>query len=181
LVSTDYSALLLKLAIQIAELIQNVEIRGELLNLADRAWDHLVERRIKRGPGTGLWDQSAEAHGHLGRDDGSHQLELPSWHSTLAVVDGLSMAMRLAYAEPPPSGPLQIQARDLLAEAEHLFEHEMVSGRHVGTDPSRQLTIEKIRHDLSAARDILGSRPGTATAILLEVLQDLRTLSYTDG
>jgi hypothetical protein len=82
----------------------------------------------------------------------------------------------------PPlrSERLAVLARDLLSEAEHLYDMELLSGA-AEAGPKMQQTLQIIRVNLRRAREIASDRPGTAAALANEVLRSLDELAAARG
>jgi hypothetical protein len=63
--ASNFAPLLLKRTFQIALLMGDTRLCGTLLALADSVWEHLLQRRLKDGPGQDLWDQPGDAFEQL--------------------------------------------------------------------------------------------------------------------
>jgi len=170
-VATDFAPLLLKRAVFIASLINNIERRGEILQLADDVWDHVFLRRMKEGAGRELWDQPAEAFTAL-----TQRFTEPSWHHTVRVVESLVFAANMADSHPLRSEGLGTLTQDLLAEAEHPFDQELLAGS-TEAGPAMRDKIETVRQRLRRVRQISADRPGSAASLLLSVLRELDDLA----
>jgi hypothetical protein len=170
-VAPDFAPLLLKRTLRIASLINDIELRGVMLSLADEVWDHLSLRRIKDGQAQDLWDQPADVFPTV-----TLRSEQPVWHMTLRVVESLVAAATIADSHPLRSDVLSTFSKELLAEAEHLFDQELLAG---ATEAGRSMRekLETVRHRLQRSRDITTDRPGSATSLLLSVLRDLDDLA----
>ncbi|MEJ3745405.1 SCO2524 family protein [Actinomycetes bacterium KLBMP 9797] len=170
-VVSDFSPLLLKRTIQIAGLVGDTELRGRLLTQADLIWDHLQRRRLKEGHGRDLWDQASGAFPHVDTTE-----DQPSWYYTARVVECLVTAANLVSAPPLRSEALTDLAAELLNEAEHLFDRELLGG---ASEAGRALrhSLQTARANLRRARDVLGDRPGTAFVLASDVLRELEQLS----
>lgn len=168
---SNFAALLLKRAVGVAGLLGDTDLRGRLLGLADTVWDHLLLRRLTDGPGRDLWDQPAAAFDQI---DVRH--ELPSWYHTERVVECLVAAAKVVSRAPLRSTRLSELAVDLLNEADHLFDRELLSwSGEIG--PSVRVTLQTVRVNLRRAREILNDRPGSAGVLAVEVLRDLDRLA----
>jgi hypothetical protein len=170
-IATDFAPLLLKRTMRIASLINNVQLRGKLLDLAGEVWDHLDERRLEDGNGAALWDQPAGVFSTI-----EERFEQPSWHHTVRVVESLVIAASMAETHPLLSPTLADFAQDLLAEAEHIFDQELLAGS-IESGRSMRERIETSRHLLNRCRQIMADRPGSAVAVLLGVLRELDSLA----
>lgn len=169
-VANDFSALLLKRTIRIAELLNDIDLRGLIVELADLIWVHISERRLVGGTGQGLWD---DPHGAFENRSGSGAV---SWHHTVRVVESLVIAANLVSSHPLRSARLVDLAHDLLGEADHLFDQEQFAGTTSG-GPALQRKLELLRSTLDRSRGILLDRPATAVVLASEVLRELDRLA----
>ncbi len=168
---TDFSPLLLKRTIRLAGLMRDTELRGQLLAQADVVWDHLLQRRIKDGPAHNLWDQVSDVYEQVtDRADG------PSWYFTERVVECVVAAASVVSDSTLKSDRLTAYARDLLNEAEHLFDQELLSGSG-SAGPSVRDLLRSVRANLRRAQQIIDDRPGTAAVLATAVLRDLDHLA----
>src|SRR5690606_8468280 len=94
-VGTDFAPLLLKRAVQVAELVRDIDVRSQLLDLTDRIWEHMSRRRIRSGAGKGLWDQPQHVF-----DEITSPPTAVSWHHTMRIVESLVIAARLTSSDP---------------------------------------------------------------------------------
>jgi hypothetical protein len=170
-VATDFAPLLLKRVVSTAGLTSDLRLRGQLLGLADDIWEHIETRRIEDGPARSLWDQPARVFQKF-----SDRFDRPSWHHTLRVAESLTLAARLVATHPPRSEQLADFAYDLLAEAEHLFDQELLLAPERADLPLRA-KLELNRDRLRRCREIVTDRPASATALVFDVLRDLDQLS----
>jgi hypothetical protein len=168
---SDFAPLLLKRTIRIAGLMRDTELRGALLGLADAVWDHVQQRRITREPGTDLWDQAGNAFRQipLGTD-------VPSWYYTRRVVECLVTAAEVVGSPPLRNERLAELAGDLLSEADHRFDQELLRGS-TEAGPTMRLTLQSARATLARAREIMPDHPGTAVVLVSEVLRNLDQLA----
>lgn len=166
-VVSDYAALLLKRSVRAAELSRNSAARERLLNVAEAAMEHLWRRRLKDGRGVGLWDDPRAVFPGV---DAHH--ELPSWSLTERIIESLVIAAGAVGAQPIRSARLQEIASDLLSEADHLFSQEQLqTSDHRGS--AMHSSLHRLESKLQRARSLLQERPGTAKAIVVEVLREL--------
>jgi hypothetical protein len=168
---SDFSPQLLRQTISVAALLRDIGLRTDVMSLADLVWDdHLVRRRLSSGPASQLWDQPSEIYPEV--DPGK---ALPSWYYTDRVV-GCLVATALFLGQPPQrSSRLTDLATDLLAEADHLFDQEMLSvSAEVG--PTMRTALQTLRATLRRAHEVLDERPGTAWALASYVLIELDRL-----
>lgn len=168
---SDFSPQLLKGTIRVAGLLTGTETRGRLLDLADQIWDHLLLRQHRNGPASKLWDQPSEVYPEV-KPSGDQ----PSWYYTERVVECLVGAAAVVESPPLRSERLTEYAADLLAEAEHLFDQEllMVSAE---AGPAMGTALQTARTTLRRASDILPLRPATAIVLATDVLRELDRLA----
>jgi len=169
-VAADFSALLLKRTVRIAQLLNDIDLRSEIVDLADLIWVHVDDRRLRGGPGRSLWDEPFGAYGE------GVAVGPPSWHHTVRVVESLVIASTLVSSHPLRSERLVDLAHDLLGEADHLFDQEQFAGATTG-GPALQRKLEILRSTLDRGRLILLDRPGTAVVLASEVLRELDRLA----
>ncbi|MFC6023727.1 SCO2524 family protein [Plantactinospora solaniradicis] len=168
---SEFSALLLQRTSFIGGLFSDADQRARMLDLADRVWDHLVVRRIERGNARSLWDQPARAFGQF-----EDYYDAPSWYYTERVVQSLVTTVKILRRPPLRSERLTLHALDLLNEAEHLYDVELLSGT-AEAGPRMQQTLQIVRVNLRRAREIVHERPGTAAALASSVLRSLDELN----
>ncbi|MFC0530712.1 SCO2524 family protein [Phytohabitans kaempferiae] len=170
-VASDYSPLLLKRTLQVAGLVRDPELRGRLLSQADLVWDHLVKRRLIDGSARDLWDRPSGAFSQIPASD-----DAPSWYYTERVVECLVAAANLVRRSPLRSDQLTALAGELLNEADHLFDRELLDG---GSDagPALRHALQNARASLRRARQLLSDRPGTAYVLASDVLRELDRLA----
>ncbi|MBO4205173.1 SCO2524 family protein [Micromonospora echinofusca] len=166
-VVSDFSALLLQRAAVIARLLSDARHRDDVLDLADRAWDHLLLRRLAEGPGRSLWDQPDRVFDQVD----FHYTE-PSWYHTERVVHGLVNSADILARPPLRSERLAAMARDLLSEAEHLYDMELLSGT-AEANPRLRESMYNVRVSLRRGREIIQDKPGVSMALALDVLLTL--------
>jgi hypothetical protein len=170
-VMSDLSPQLLQRTVRIAGLLGNPERRQRLLNLADDVWTHIDRRRLRQDPGRDLWDQPRHAFQQL-----TAEHKQPSWYYTKRVVDCLITAAKVIGSPPVRSPLLSGIAGDLLNEAEHLFDQELLDGSSEG-GPSVRAQLDTLREKLRRARRLLRDQPGTAVVLASEVLGTLDNLA----
>lgn len=170
-VGTDFAPLLLKRAVQVAELVRDIDVRSQLLDLTDEVWDHMGRRRIRSGAGKGLWDQPQHVFGEI-----TSPPKVVSWHHTMRVVESLVIAARLTSTDPLRGARLSELGAELLAEAQHRYDWEILQGS--GETRNRlSADLSEIGGQLDRARAIMADAPGSAVARLLRVLLDLDSLA----
>jgi hypothetical protein len=167
----DFSPQLLKRTVRVAGLLRTAEGRGQMLDLADRIWDHIQLRQHRNGPASQLWDQPRGAYAEVKAAD-----ERTSWYFTERVVECLVTAAFVVSSPPLRSHIATGLAADLLAEAEHLFDQEllMISAE---AGPAMGSALQTVRTTLRRARDLMPDRPGTALVLVSEVLRELDRLA----
>ncbi|HEY1177673.1 MAG TPA: SCO2524 family protein [Phytomonospora sp.] len=169
---SDFGAVLLKRIVRIAALIDDVELRDELLRLGDRVWDHLVQRRLSAGPFKDLWDEPSNVYTQLGE---GHALGA-SWHHTIRVVESLVGAAQLVRSDPPRSEFMIRQAQHSISEAEHLYDQELLDGGAESGKSIRDL-LQTVHANLLRAKEIQYERPASSVAIVQKVLRELDRLA----
>ena len=92
------------------------------------------------------------------------------------VVQALVVTANVLDRPPLRSQSLSQLAFELLTEAEHLFDRELMRGSGVA-GPVLEETIKKIRATLRRTRQVLPDRPGTAAVLASNVLSLLDELS----
>jgi hypothetical protein len=168
---SEFAALLLQRTMVISGLITDAVERSKLLDLGDRIWDHLAKRRLDAGKGRNLWDQPRQIFGQL-----TTRHDEPSWYYTERVVQGLVTTANMLSRAPLRSQRLADYAFDLLSEAEHLFDMELLAGSGEG-GPVIRNTLMLARVHLQRAREIVSDRPGTAATLASTVLVALDELA----
>jgi len=174
----DYAPILLECAAQALASVRDTHQRSQLSHLVDQIWRHLERRRIADGPCAGLWDQPSRVFPSLTAGLADSET-LPSWFYTFRVVECLISAVDVVESAPPGSQPLANHAAELLAEAEHLYDQEMLAASaSASTKPDKheEATLDAASATLTLARQLLADRPGSATALALDVLRDLSAL-----
>jgi hypothetical protein len=173
----EFASLLLQRSIVIGGLLNDVEERARLLRLADRVWDHLSRRRLDSGVHARLWDQPSAVF------EGLPLHSAPSWYYTERVIQCLISAANLLSEEPLVNDRLVTQAYDLLYEAEHLYDMELMKGSS-GASLEVKDVLTEIRTKLERARSIARTRPGAAIALsssMLTLLDKLDAVRDTDS
>jgi hypothetical protein len=168
---SDFSPQLLKRVIRVASLVSATDLRAQVLHLADQIWGHLLARQHKTGAANRLWDQPNDVFQDLGRSP-----EQPSWYYTERVVECLIAAAGLVSSPPLRSTRLAEVAADLLAEAEHLFDQELLTVS-AEAGPTMGPALRTARATLRRARETLPNRPATAAVLAGEVLRELDRLA----
>jgi hypothetical protein len=166
----DYAPLLLKRLVHAASLLNTINARATLLDVADQVWAHLERRRIRGGPAAKLWDQPGQVYGAIGAE-----FTEPSWHFNIRVVESMVLAARFAGSEPARSRELETLAQQLLVEAEHVYDQELLRGSGAA-GPSLAQEIQAVGTTIRHAKDIVDERPGTAFALGVRALIDLDRL-----
>ncbi|GAB4008612.1 hypothetical protein GCM10029992_65460 [Glycomyces albus] len=166
----DYAALLLKRLYHAASLLTTIEARAELLGVADEVWEHLARRRMRKGEAAKLWDQPGQVFEQL-----DVEFENPSWHFTVRVVESMILAAQFAASEPARSRDLEHLAKELLVEAEHVYDQELFRGSGAA-GPSLAQEIQAVGTTIRHAKDIVDERPGTAYSLGVRALLELDRL-----
>lgn len=168
---TDFTPQLLKRTLRVANLLTTTEPRSRLLDLSDEIWDHIVLRQHKSGPANGLWDQPSQVFPEV-----KPSPEAPSWYFTERAVECLVSAAGLIESEPLRSPRISDLALDLLAEAEHLFDRELLEVS-AEAGPAMGTVLQTSRVTLRRAREVLPYRPATAWVLVSDVLRELDRLA----
>lgn len=168
---SEFAPLLLQRMANLAGLFNDVRQRGTVLDMADRVWDHLLDRRLKQTIGRNLWDYPTGALPDLG----ASQADLPSWYYTQRVVQALVVTANVLDRPPLRSEEMVDFAFELLSEAEHLFDRALIHG--VASGSSMDGPVKMIRANLRRAREVLADRPGTAAVLASNVLNMLSEIS----
>ncbi|GAA3213845.1 SCO2524 family protein [Actinocorallia longicatena] len=169
---TDYSAVILKRALKLAGMARSTEMRDALIEFGDTIWSHLSLRRIDGGDGKGLWDDPSKIFPHLLKPT---RIPSASWYYTERIVECLVFATKLVNDRPPQSSALVSHARDLLNEANNLFDFEVMNSTIAARGPLRN-ELDQAQTMLDRAREVLYQRPGTSESLTLEVLRLLDKL-----
>ena len=164
----SFSSLVLKRLLRVAELLDDNAARVRTLDLADQIWKHIERRRITAPAGRGLWDEPTQVFTGLPSTTGG----MPSWHQTERVMEALVAAANVTGSSPAAAGRLLDTARQLLAEAEHLFDQERLRGTNDTGEQMRE-SFQVVGAKLRRARELLRERPGTASVLAGDVLREL--------
>ena len=168
---TDFAPLLLKRTVRIAGLMRNTELRSGLLQLADGIWEHLLRRRITSEPGMDLWDQPENVFEQV-----PPSAEGPSWYYARRVVECLVTASEVVTSPPLRTQRLAELAADLISEADHRFDQELLRGS-TEAGPAMRESIQGARATLHRARSIIDDYPGSAFVLVSEALLELDRLA----
>lgn len=170
---SDYAAVVLKRALKVAGMARSTELRDTLIALVDDVWAHVLRRRIPTGDAQNLWDHPGTVFTAIEPKD-DHAA--PSWYFSERIVECLVEAANLISGSPLRSTRLSAIALDLLNEAEHLFDDELLSSSaEVG--PAMRDSLLRTQASLVRAREVLSTRPGTAFVLAGEVLRELDRLT----
>ena len=168
---SDFAAILLKRTVALAAMARSTELRDTVLRLADDVWEHLEHRRIQSGNARNLWDQP---HHQFPEIEERHNVQ--SWYYTERIVECLVAAAQLVDSDPLRSDRLADYALDLVNEAEHLYDNELLNGSSEA-GPAMRDKLQRVQASLVRARELLRVRPGTAAVLASEVLRDLDGLN----
>lgn len=167
----DYPTVLLKRSLQAARLSGNLETRDKLMELAQETMGHLDRRTFRDGSATGLWDDPGRVFG------GELATGRPSWYITERVVECLVAADRM-FREPPLRSPSLMQrTMEMLTEAEHLLNRELLELSEEDVSSNRA-ALARVEQRLSRARDVIDERPGTALSLATQSLLELDELAF---
>ncbi|MFC8044640.1 SCO2524 family protein [Nocardia sp. NPDC057353] len=170
---SDFAPVLLKRILQAAQLSGNIGARDRLMELAKSAMDHLDARTLRQGNAAGLWDDP-----HVLFGPGTAPVEEPSWYMTERVVECLVTADKTFREAPLTSPPMVNRAVELLNEAEHLLNQEMLNVSIEQSSEDR-VALDRVEEHLEQARQLVARRQaGTAFVLAADALRDLYRLSY---
>jgi hypothetical protein len=164
----SFSSLILKRLLRVAQLLDDNASRVRTLDLADQVWRHIERRRITASRARGLWDEPAQVFPGLPSTAGGR----PSWHQTERVMEALVAAANVTASSPTAAADLLDSARQLLGEAEHLFDQERLRGSNDTGEQLRE-SFQVVGAKLRRARELLDERPGTASVLAGDVLREL--------
>lgn len=167
----DMSPVVFRRALDLAGMVSDGALRSRLIELSDAVWTHLRDRAIREGDDRGLWDRPAGVFNHIGKEH-----TRVSWYYTKRVVDCLVTAARVINEQPVRSALLTQIADDLLNEADHLYDRELLNGTTTRGEALR-VELERLGTELRRARSVRRERPGVAVAVTEEVLRKLDRLS----
>ncbi len=170
-VMSDFAPLLMRRAVSLAGLLRNAELRARMLDLSDQVWTHLESRRMERSRGF-VWDQPQRVFPEL-----KMVHDRPSWYFTKRVVDSLITSAEVIGSEPLRSEQATRLAEEMLAEATHLYDQELLRGP-VDPGPSTRDKLQLLAGQLNRARESVATHPGTALALANRILLDLHELAF---
>jgi hypothetical protein len=170
-VMSDFAPLLMRRAVSLAGLLRNAELRARMLDLSDQVWTHLESRRMERSRGI-VWDQPQRVFPEL-----KVVHDRPSWYFTKRVVDSLITSAEVIGSEPLRSEQATRLAEEMLAEATHLYDQELLRGP-VDPGPSTRDKLQLLAGQLNRARESVATHPGTALALANRILLDLHELAF---
>jgi hypothetical protein len=165
---SSYTLLVLKRVLKVAQLLEDSSDRTRFLDLADLIWTQIEGRRIETGNGRGLWDEPTQVFSGTSYAP----YGVPSWYHTERVVEALVGAAAVTETPTSASDEMVDSARQLLAEAEHLFDRERLRGTNDTGEQMRE-SFQVVGAKLRRAREILRDRPGTASVLAQDVLREL--------
>jgi hypothetical protein len=168
---SSYTLLVLKRVLTVAELLEGSSSRTRFLDLADLIWTHIERRQIEAANGRGLWDEPTQVF--PGTPYAPY--EIPSWYHTERVIEALVAAANVTQRPPTATDELTEIAKQLLAEAEYLFDRERLRGTNDTGEQMRE-NFQVVGTKLRRARELLRDRPGTASVLAGDVLRDLDTI-----
>jgi hypothetical protein len=168
---SSYTLLVLNRVLRAAELLEDSSARTRFLDLADLIWAHIERRQIAAANGRGLWDEPTQvftgtSHAPYGE---------PSWYHTERVMEALVAAANVTQRPPAATDEVTAIAKQLLAEAEYLFDRERLRGTNDTGEQMRE-SFQVVGTKLRRARELLRDRPGTAIVLAGDVLRELDTI-----
>jgi hypothetical protein len=165
---SSFTSLILKRLLRVAELLNDGPARVRYLDLADLIWAQVERRRIEATNGRGLWDEPTQVFTGTSFDP----YGAPSWYQTERVMEALVAAANVTQSPATAAPDLVEFARQLLAEAEHLFDQERLRGTN-DTGTQMRESFQVVGATLRRARELLLDRPGTASTLAADVLREL--------
>ena len=188
-VVSSFSMLLLKQMVQVAARTEDSSERSELLQKADKIWEHLQDRRLTGGDGRELWDAPRNVYDERRRSgSGTVQQDWPSWYHTERVMEALVQAAQAVHTESTPGNSVSVLAGEVLAAAENLLDRELLRGTYAGQSSlysdeqmtgKLELTLRKIQSTLRRSRALHTVQPATSMALAQSALQDLDAIAAT--
>src|SRR3984957_18945278 len=169
---SSYTLLVLKRVLKVAQLLEDSSDRTKFLDLSDLIWTHIERRQIEAASGRGLWDEPTQVF--TGTSYAPYGV--PSWYHTERVIEALVAAANVTQRPPTATDELTEVAKQLLAEAEYLFDRERLRGTNDTGDQMRE-SFQGVGTKLRRARELLRDRPGTASVLAGDVLRELDTLA----
>jgi hypothetical protein len=91
------------------------------------------------------------------------------------VIEALVAAANVTQRAPTATDELVVIARQLIAEAEYLFDRERLQGTSDTGEQMRE-SFQVVGTKLRRARELLRDRPGTASVLAGDVLRELDTI-----
>jgi hypothetical protein len=169
---SSYASLVLKRLLRVAELVDDKVTRLRFLDLADRIWAHMEQRRIEAPNGRGLWDEPTQAF--AGTSFAPHGG--PSWYHTERVIEALVVAANVTQSRTASADQELVRfAMQRIAEAEHRFDQELLRGTD-DTGVRLRESFQVVGAKLRRARALLDDWPGTAGVLASDVLRELDTI-----
>jgi hypothetical protein len=168
--ATDFAAGLAKRCVEAAELTGQPPTRERLFAVAEAAMDHLWKRRLRKGDGAGLWDNLSGAFPGVPGSANS-----TSWTFTERMMEFMVATSKAYTRAPIRTQRLYEDTMGLIYEAEHMLGRELAESSEDRPVTLNQL-LSGIQRDINRARRIASVQPGTAAAILYEVLRRLDSL-----
>jgi hypothetical protein len=168
---SSYTLLVLKRVLRVAELLEDSSARTRFLDLADLIWAHIETRQIEAANGRGLWDEPTQVF----TGTSYPPYGKPSWYHTERVIEALVAAANVTQRAPTATDELIVIAKQLLAEAEYLFDRERLRGTNDTGEQMRE-SFQVVGTKLRRARELLRDRPGTASVLAGDVLRELDTI-----
>jgi hypothetical protein len=168
-VVSSFTLMVLKRLLRVAELLDDPAARIRFLDMADQIWTHIEHRRMSSPAARGLWDEPTQVF----TEARFPAYDVPSWYHTERVVEVLVAAANVTQAT--LNSELIEHARQLLAEAEHLFDQERLRGTNDTGEQMRE-SFQVVGAKLRRARDLLRDRPATSSVLAGDVLRELDSL-----
>ncbi len=119
----------------------------------------------------GLWDQPKRIFKDV---DTVVEFKRPTWYLTERIIEGLVAAAKVIQNPVLRSAALGEVASDLLSEAEHVYDENLLED---GFGPE----AARMQEALNRARSVIYERPGTAAAMAIDILDQLNRMSIDHG
>ena len=163
---TDFAPLLLRRIALAASLTTDQRRRDELLSLAAAVWGHVANRAFKNGAYRGLWDDPGRVF-----EEFEGESILPSWTMTFRAVEALVGTWSSQSNRATRNQDLGQFAAALISEAEYKLNQELAYT--VALQTPLQAKLQELRQDLTRAKTVAESQPGTSVSVVLPILREL--------
>jgi hypothetical protein len=167
----DFAPVLAKRSSQLAMLTGDPDVRDRLVDLGAKIWNHMQERQIPDGEGTGLWDNPRGVFYRLPKNE-----EAVSWSLTARTVDSVVASALTLTRREATSQLLVDTAAAVVSETEYLLNQQLMSTPALPGAPY-QASLQSIREDLQRAGTLVGTRPALALALAISSANKLDSIA----